>query len=429
MNVRDFSMSSPAEVMAYKQDYFSTNELWYLEYAGNGYYYIRNRESSLYLASASTATTANIVQSSMLTGTNRDRLLFRFIPIDVAYDTQSPAKPIGVQATGQSASVRLNWTPNTEEDVEGYIVTRAEKGTDDWNVIARQLTESMFVDNTCRPHHTYIYKVKAIDKSQNISEASDSVEASPLNEPTLIARWNFEDNLYDDTPNMMDVAANGTVRYVADTIAGNKCLNLAYQYVQLPYEIAATDELTFAAWINWRATSSAWQRIFDFGNDTDHYMFLTPYNSYTNKMRFAIKNGGDEQFLDCSSKLAGIQWKHVVLTIGKDSTNIYIDGKLAAKTTGITIKPSDIRPMLNYLGRSQFNADSNISAYYDDVRIYNYALNADEVKEVMTGKLTKIESVEASGVRNDKVYSIDGKRLDRPRIGFNVINNRKVVVR
>ena len=118
-----------------------------------------------------------------------------------------------------------------------------------------------------------------------------------------------------------------------------------------------------------------------------------------------------------------------MLTIGKDSTNIYIDGKLAAKTTGITIKPSDIRPMLNYLGRSQFNADSNISAYYDDVRIYNYALNADEVKEVMTGKLTKIESVEASGVRNDKVYSIDGKRLDRPRSGFNVINNRKVVVR
>ena len=430
MNVRDFSMSSGAEVMAYKQDLYSSNELWYLEYAGDGYYYIRNRESALYLASASTATTANIVQSSMpKDAANRDRLLFRFIPVDVEYDMEAPAQPVGLQATNHSASVQLKWSANSEADVEGYIVVRAEKGTGDWNVIARQLAEPTFVDNTCRPHLSYIYKVKAVDKSQNISEASDSVEASPLGEPSMIARWNFEDNLYDDTPNMMDMAST-SAKYIADTIAGDKCLSLAYQYVQLPYEIASSDELTFAAWVNWRATNATWQRIFDFGNDTDHYLFLTPYNSYTNKMRFAIKNGGEEQTLDCPSKLQGVKWKHVAVTIGKDTTKIYVDGELAAQTTGITIKPSDIRPSLNYLGRSQFNADSNISAYYDDVRVYNYALSADEVKNAMRGVITTdIESVDTSEAENNKVYSIDGKRLDRPRIGLNVINNRKVIVR
>lgn len=429
MNVRDFSMSSQADVIAWKQDNFSSNELWYLEYAGNGYYLIRNRESSLYLASASTSTTANVMQSSMLTGANRDRLLFRFVPVDVEYDVESPSQPVGLMATGQSASVRLDWTANTEEDVEAYMVARAEKGTGDWNVIARQLTEPTFVDNTCRPHHTYIYKVKAIDKSQNISEASDSVESAIVDEPTLIARWNFEDNLFDDTSNMMDMAASGTVRYADGGKVGDKYLNLSYQYVQLPYEIASSDELTFAAWVNWRTISNTWQRIFDFGNDTEHYMFLTPNNSYTNKMRFAIKNGGEEQTLDCPSKLTGVQWKHIVLTLGEDTTKIYIDGELVAQTTGITIKPSDICPSLNYLGRSQFNSDANISAYYDDVRIYNYALSASEVKEVMAGKLTKIESVGAASAENNKVYSIDGKRLDRPHSGIHVINNRKVIVR
>jgi hypothetical protein len=342
---------------------------------------------------------------------------------------EAPAQPVGLQATNHSASVQLNWSANSEADVEGYIVVRAEKGTGDWNVIARQLAEPTFVDNTCRPHLSYIYKVKAVDKSQNISEASDSVEASPLGEPSMIARWNFEDNLYDDTPNMMDMAST-SAKYIADTIAGDKCLSLAYQYVQLPYEIASSDELTFAAWVNWRATNATWQRIFDFGNDTDHYLFLTPYNSYTNKMRFAIKNGGEEQTLDCPSKLQGVKWKHVAVAIGKDTTKIYVDGELAAQTTGITIKPSDIRPSLNYLGRSQFNADSNISAYYDDVRVYNYALSADEVKNAMRGVITTdIESVDTSEAENNKVYSIDGKRLDRPRIGLNVINNRKVIVR
>ena len=147
-------------------------------------------------------------------------------------------------------------------------------------------------------------------------------------------------------------------------------------------------------------------------------------------MRFAIKNGGEEQTLDCPSKLQGVKWKHVAVTIGKDTTKIYVDGELAAQTTGITIKPSDIRPSLNYLGRSQFNADSNISAYYDDVRVYNYALSADEVKDAMRGVITTdIESVDTSEAENNKVYSIDGKRLDRPRIGLNVINNRKVIVR
>jgi len=57
-------------------------------------------------------------------------------------------------------------------------------------------------------------------------------------------------------------------------------------------------------------------------------------------------------------------------------------------------------------------------------------LSADEVKDAMRGVITTdIESVDTSEAENNKVYSIDGKRLDRPRIGLNVINNRKVIVR
>ena len=428
MNVKDYSKSQ-ADIIAWTQDGPTSNEQWYLEYAGDGYYYVRNRESALYLASAGTSTIAKIIQTPKLAGANHDRMLFRFVPVDVEYDMQAPSQPVGLEAIGQSASVWLNWTANTEEDVEGYMLLRAPKGTDDWNVIARQLTETTFVDNTCQPNTSYIYKVKAVDKSQNISEASEIAESAPVSEPTLIARWNFEDNLYDDTQNMMDAAANSTAKYLTEHAIGEKSLNLASQFVQLPYEIAASDELTFAAWINWRTPNTQWQRIFDFGNDTEHYMFLTPYNSYTSKMRFAIKNGGNEQTLDCSSKLTSQKWKHVVVTIAKDTTKIYIDGEVAAESTGITIKPSDIHPALNYLGRSQFNSDSNISAYYDDVRIYNYALSADEVKDVMEGKLTNIESISAPGEKTNKVYSIDGKRLDRPHEGLNIIDNRKVIIR
>ena len=427
MNVKDYSKSQ-ADILAWTQDGPTSNEQWYLEYDGNGYYLIRNRESALYLASAGTSTMAKIIQTPELTGTNRDRMLFRFVPVDVTYDTAAPAKPAGLLAESQSASVRLSWTANTETDVEGYMVVRAPKGTDDWNTIARQLTETYFVDNTCRPNTSYIYKVKAIDRSQNISEASDIVEAAPLSQPTMIARWDFEDNLNDDTQNMLDMASPSTPKYVADHKVGDKSLSLTAQFVQLPYRVADSEELSVAMWVKWNTSTTQWQRIFDFGNDEDHYLFLTP-NSGTSKMRFAIKNGGDEQILDCPSKLSSYLWKHVVVTMGKDKTAIYVDGTEVASTTGITIKPSDIRPVLNYLGRSQYTADPNISANYDDVRIFNYALSADEVKAVKDGTYTNIQSVENSDAVSKPIYTIDGKRIDRPQQGINIIDSRKILMK
>ena len=427
MNVKDYSKSQ-ADILAWTQDGPTSNEQWYLEYDGNGYYLIRNRESALYLASAGTSSMAKIIQTPELTGTNRDRMLFRFIPVDVTYETVAPAKPVGLSAEPQSASVRLSWTANTEADVEGYMVVRAPKGTDDWNTIARQLTETYFVDNTCRPNTSYIYKVKAIDRSQNISEASDVVEAAPLSQPTMIARWDFEDNLNDDTQNMLDMASPSTPKYVADHKVGDKSLSLTAQFVQLPYRVADSDELSVAMWVKWNTSTTQWQRIFDFGNDEDHYLFLTP-NSGTSKMRFAIKNGGDEQILDCPSKLSSYLWKHVVVTMGKDKTAIYVDGTEVASTTGITIKPSDIRPVLNYLGRSQYTADPNISANYDDVRIFNYALSADEVKAVKDGTYTNIQSVENSDAVSKPIYTIDGKRIDRPQQGINIIDSRKILMK
>lgn len=427
MNVKDYSKSQ-ADILAWTQNGPTSNEQWYLEYDGNGYYLIRNRESALYLASAGTSTMAKIIQTPELTGTNRDRMLFRFVPVDVTYDTAAPAKPAGLLAESQSASVRLSWTANTETDVEGYMVVRAPKGTDDWNTIARQLTETYFVDNTCRPNTSYIYKVKAIDRSQNISEASDVVEAAPLSQPTMIARWDFEDNLNDDTQNMLDMASPSTPKYVADHKVGDKSLSLTAQFVQLPYRVADSDEISVAMWVKWNTSTTQWQRIFDFGNDEDHYLFLTP-NSGTSKMRFAIKNGGDEQILDCPSKLSSYLWKHVVVTMGKDKTAIYVDGTEVASTTGITIKPSDIRPVLNYLGRSQYTADPNISANYDDVRIFNYALSADEVKAVKDGTYTNIQSVENSDAVSKPIYTIDGKRVDRPQQGINIIDSRKILMK
>lgn len=436
LNVENFKTDDGTNVIAYdKNSSPDSNEQWYLQYAGDGYYFIRCRETSLYLSSASNsgANGVNVRTNELQLDDKVARQMWRLLPVDVTYETTPPAQPTGLIAEAQPASVRLSWTANSEEDLAGYMVLRAPQGTDDWNTIARQLTATSFVDNTCLPSRAYIYKVKAIDQAQNQSEASETAEAAPTGNRSMTAHWLMDGSLLDATANQMDAAFYGTPAYVdghpvegADASATtNRAVSLnTTRYVQLPYEVASSDELTVAMWVYWR-TSNNWQRLFDFGNGTDQYLFLTPSNgSY---MRFAIKNGGSEQTINCPSKLTLSKWKHVAVTIGKDKTSIYVDGEEVASSTGITIRPSDIRPSLNYLGRSQFAADPFLSAYLDDVRIYNYALTADEVLDVMSGAT---DAVDGLLIDTDSapaaVYSLDGRRLPTPQRGINIIDGRKV---
>jgi hypothetical protein len=431
MNVRNYSKTTNSDIIAWTQDYPTSNEQWYLEYAGNGYYFVRNRESALYLTSAGTTATARVVQDALKTGNSVKRQMWRFVPVDIDYETVAPAVPQGLSATAAPASVRLEWTAGEDTDLDGYMVLRADQATRTWNTIARKVKTPYYVDNTCRQGQSYYYRVRAIDRAENISEWSDSVAATPSGHASLIAHWQMNGNIYDATKNMMDaVLSTETGRYVEGNTAGKKALSLVgnnKECVQLPYEVANSDELTIALWVNWRGASN-WQRIFDFGTDTEHYMFLTPCNSYTSKMRFAIKNGGDELSIDCPNKLTSYQWKHVVVTMGTEKTSIYVDGEEVASSTGITIRPNELHPLLNYLGRSQFASDPYLTAYLADVRIYNYAISADDVKTVMGGQeLSGVNDLTASEKKPAVIHGLDGIRRSALRPGLNIINGKKVV--
>ena len=431
-NVLNYSTIDGTNVLAYAEaDVPLGNEQWYLEYAGNGYYFIRSRETALYLSSANSVKSngTNIVTKVRETDANRlKRQMWRFMPIGITYETVAPATPTGLLAEAGNASVRLSWTPGNEEDLDGYMILRAPKDTEQWNTIARKVKGSSYTDNTCRQGVTYIYKVKAIDLAENMSEASAIAEATPTGERGLVGQWEMDDNLYDITSNMMDGAMQATPTYTATHQSGTKALslsNIKKTYLQLPYEIANSDELTITLWVNWRDNSSSWQRLFDFGYDTDHYLFLTPSNG--KNMRFAIKNGGNELTIDCPSKLDVLKWRHVAVTIGKDKTAIYVNGEEVASSTGIDIKPSDIRPLLNYIGRSQFSSDPFLTAYIDDARIYNYALTADEVKNVMENVNSGIAPATGKEKAAPVIYGMDGIRRNEMRKGINIVNGKKQV--
>ncbi len=422
MNVLNNSTYSFAHIISYDAGNAS-NEQWSLQYASNGYYFIRNRESGLYL-SLSNESATYIVQKELSSSSIDRRLqMWRFIPENAAVESYAPSAPSNLTAAAHAASVDLSWAAPSDDDVNSYIIIRGDSDGNRWNTIARGITETSFTDNTCRQGQTYLYKVKAMDHSANVSVASEAVTATPTAERALIASWQFEGNTLDETVNLMDAACSGTPQYVKEHQVGDSALRLSNNYLRLPYETGDMDEMTIAMWVKWSNSSSNWTRLFDFGNGTDQYMFLTPSNGST--MRFAIKNGGEEQLVDASSKLQGNQWHHVAVTIGAANVTIWVDGEAVGTSSSVTIKPSDLHPVLNYIGRSQYAADPLFTGFVDDVRIYNYPLTAEELQSIIANP-TAISHIED----DDKTmaaptYNLNGQRTGHHDHGVIVSKGKK----
>ena len=426
LDILNWSTSNGGSIILYNGGKGS-NEQWYFQYAGDGYYYILSRHSGkcLEVSGGSTSDGATILQNAP---TGDDKQLWRLMPINATCEQYEPEAPMGLTATSNAATIDLTWNTVNENDVTGYLVLRADATNGApyaWNTIARNVSDTTFIDNTVRAGNQYIYKVKAIDRAQNRSAASDSVVSSTLDERALIAHYTFEESLEDLTGNHMHgafldsptflTAKKGELRDKALTLDGSS------DYMQLPTALAAHKEMTIAMWVRWKGNGSN-QRIFDFGNGDSQYMYLTA-NAASNKMRFGMKNNGEEQYIDIS-KLSTYQWKHVTITISNDSITAYIDGEQKAATADITIRPADFNPIFNYIGRSQFRNHSMLKGDIDDLRIYNYALSADEVNALYAEACDIEYTTNASTLIATSYYTLDGMRHATPQKGINIVRKQ-----
>ncbi|TAK97922.1 MAG: hypothetical protein EPO07_12545, partial [Verrucomicrobia bacterium] len=191
----------------------------------------------------------------------------------------------------------------------------------------------------------------------------------------------FETNTLDSSGHGNNGITSGSPAFTNGVHGQAIVFDGANTVVTLPPNIASSNAFTFAAWIKWDGGAN-WQRIFDFGNSTTHYMFLTP-NAGGSNLRFAIKNGGTEQTVQTSTLASG-SWQHVAVTLSGTTAKIYVNGTLAAQNTGMSILPSAFSPRVNFLGKSQFYADPMFSGAMDDVLITDTALSAAQIAGLQT---------------------------------------------
>ncbi|HOM60505.1 MAG TPA: RICIN domain-containing protein [Anaerohalosphaeraceae bacterium] len=201
------------------------------------------------------------------------------------------------------------------------------------------------------------------------------VPANPPVSGRLTVHYEFEGSVRNNAGSNNGTAF-GSPAYTAGRIGQAINLDGINDYVVLGAGAAGSDDITVAAWVNWNG-GGVWQRIFDFGNDTTSYMFLSPLSG-GNTLRFAITTNGNgsEQILDTEPLPVG-QWVHVAVTLSGNTGVLYLNGE--PKVAGqILLNPANFNPALNYIGKSQW-PDPLFNGRIDDFRIYDYALSAAEI--------------------------------------------------
>jgi uncharacterized protein YjdB len=180
---------------------------------------------------------------------------------------------------------------------------------------------------------------------------------------------------------------------------GSVSLDGSTGYVELPKNLIKDlnlESLTLSTWVNVKG-NQANQRIFDFSSDTGRIvnrntMYLSTQGDSGN-LEFAIvtpfteKFGNQDSLLGSNYKyalrapmIADKSWQHVAVTIEGYDAVVYVNGKEVARSSTYNVEPRMLlETTMNYLGKSSNDAHSLFNGKFDEFKIYNHALSAEEI--------------------------------------------------
>ncbi|NLU95328.1 RICIN domain-containing protein [Chitinophaga sp. Ak27] len=336
--------------------------------AGNGYWYISG------------------AQIQYIVGSDNDPVPysfpFRFVPVGTI--------PINLTVAAGDAKNILEWGPIFNAT---YNIQRSATPGGPYTTIASQ-TSTRFTDTTVNNGTAYYYMVAATDST------ALSPEVAALPNVGQMTYLKFDETSGDRAIDSWG-ATHGTLAAVATRMPGKdgnalKLNGTANAYATLPAGIVSSlSDFTVSAWVKMDAMAN-WMRVFDFGNSTTQYMFLsvqagttTVNNISSSIVRYAIKNGGTELNVSAPYTFPINSWVHLAVTQSGDTARLYINGVLVSSNSALNIRPSQLTPTgtstgtaLNYLGKSQFS-DPIFNGAIDEFKIYKRALSDAEIAEGM----------------------------------------------
>ena len=375
---------------------------------GNGYYYIDNPNGSVSLSGSGSGGSVSI--SAVASGSASDNTRWRFVKPYYPVSLAAITAPTALSAAPADCSVTLRWTGTAPR----YHVYRSPTSGTGYARVASDIKRNYYTDNGTANGTTYYYVVTAVDSLESESSYSNQAVAAPVSGLGLglVAEYKFENSVQDSSGNGFHGTAYGTTSFIAGKVDSSAVSFSGgdNSYVEIPNPLG--NDFTIAFWLNTTASGGTGQWWAGNGlvdgevPGTTNDFGVSLVGSYVG---FGV--GNSDVTITSSTAVNDGQWHHVAATRNSTSglMQLYVDGTLRASGSGPT--GTRATPASLHLGNIQ-SGFNYLSGAMDEVRLYNYALSAAQVKTLATVSSTLVAE-----------YSLEGKALDSTGFGNNGMTN------
>jgi len=200
----------------------------------------------------------------------------------------------------------------------------------------------------------------------------------------LVGHWTFDQGGGSVARDWSGRGYHGRIqrgaRWVKGKIDGALRFDGVRGHVRLPAGFADfRSGFTVALWAN-PTSHGNWARFIDFGNGAGGGNIILDQTDAPGNMRFHLCGDGRRgAWMEMTGSLAMNEWQHLAATLDGDGKAVFYRNGELVLSKQLMVPPSVTRRD-NYIGKSNWRGNAYYEGLMDDVRIYNRALSAEEVK-------------------------------------------------
>jgi glucose/arabinose dehydrogenase/fibronectin type 3 domain-containing protein len=314
------------------------------------------------------------------------------VVLPVGSDITPPTAPTNLTASASGSSVALGWGAATDDvALAGYRVERCQGSACSTFAQVATPTTTTYVDTGLLPSTSYSYRVVAVDASGNVSGYSNIASVTTPTAPPLpsglIAGYTFDAG---SGTTVTDISGNGNTgtitgaTWTAGRYGGGLSFDGAGAVVRIPSAPSLNPgaAMTLAAWIQPAALQSGWRTIMQ--RETDAYFLNASNNGGNNFPSGGATTGTATKVVRAAAAAPVAAWTHVALTFDGAALRLYVNGvQVATSSAGGTVQSSSSPLWIG--GNSPYG--EYFRGVIDEAQVYNRALSATEVQNVMTHPL------------------------------------------
>jgi len=299
-------------------------------------------------------------------------------PLNIKPTAIRPQPADGTVGT-ELEGLKLSWMPGANvNEHKVYFGTSADQMT-----LLAEVTDSCSVTIPALERAaTYYWRVDEVQPDGAIAAG----DVWSFNTGGLVGWWKLDEgsgNIAADSGDKgLDGSLVGDTSWVEGIVDGALAFDGDGDYVDLGKDPAfnITQQITVSAWIKINAFDKKWQTIIAKGNSA----WRLHRHQGNNALQFACSGlvvpGNKWGSINGTMDVNDGRWHHAAGTYDGSQICLYVDGKLDVSSTASgTIKIND-HPV--YIGENSERPDRFWNGLIDDVRLYSYALTADEVAAI-----------------------------------------------